>query len=414
MRVFVGNVSQFLATVLVAAFVAPSATAELLVYEPFSYTANTALGGQNGGTGFDTGSSWATQNNGTGSVSIKPDGVLSGVQIASGVINPYTNTYTSFPDSGNYVGPSDGLPNGGANAPDHMSFRRALSPAVTAKFLNGTKTYFSFTSARAMNSNARAPTLALGQGYLDVSGAGDRGDSIFGPTNAKATYGIGGNTSGAGGGSNAYPNAQINGVLATTYSVGGVQMTGMYLPQYWNATGSRTIGKAPGDSGTGPNISSVLGSGPLPGDHSFWMAGGGGTSGAGSLLYGYSSVNTPVSGYGDNQSKINIIVGEIHWAGGAGGTDLLSCYVFHDLDALSESAYDAGKSTFDTLAVSPADRSSYNLISVAGGRYFADEIRVATTFNEVVGLAPVPEPSTYALLGVAGIGSLIAARRRRR
>lgn len=389
------------------ALVATSASADLLVYEPFAYTANTALSGQNGGTGFDTGSSWATQNSGTvGNVSIKPDGQLSGVFISGTTVNPYTNTYTSFPDSGNYVGPSDGLPNN-STAPDHMSFRRTLSPAVTSTFQNGTKTYFSFTSARAMSSNARAPSLALGQGYLDVVAASDRGDTIQAGPNGKATYGVGGNTAGAGTAAGYYPGAQVNGVATST------SMVYMYLPQYWDASGTRTLGKAAGDVSGVLNISSVLGTGPLPGDHSYWMQGGGGTSSPGSLLYGYSSVNTPVAGYGDNQSKINIILGEIAWGAGTGGTDLLSYYVFHDLDALDETTYNAGKSTWDTLAVT-GDRSGWNQISVAGGRYFADEIRVATTFNEALGLAPVPEPSTYVLLGVAGLGSLIAARCRRR
>jgi MYXO-CTERM domain-containing protein len=62
------------------------------------------------------------------------------------------------------------------------------------------------------------------------------------------------------------------------------------------------------------------------------------------------------------------------------------------------------------------DQSKFNTISIAGGRYFADEFRIATTFDEVVGVSIVPEPSLLAVLGagLAGLTAAVGLQRRRR
>lgn len=386
---------QFLIGCLAIGLSFGSANAALLVYEGFSYTADTALSGQSGGTGFAGASTWNTANNGGGTVSIKQDGASSNVIMSGTTVSPYTNTYTNLPDTGNYVGPSNGVANG-TTAPDHMSMWRTLDSTVTSTFATGTSTYFSFTSARAFAANARAPSIAIGAGYVTTT-TGDRGDTIAAGPNGKAAIAIGGITAGSGSAANNYVGATINGAAAT------VGMVGMYLPQSYDSAGVRTYGPATG----GGAFSSVNGTVALPGDHAYWMQGGGGTTGVGSLLYGYSSTNTPVSGYGDNQSKINIIVGQIQWGTGTGGTDLVSYYVFHDLDALTESSFNTGKSTWDTLTVS-TNRTDWNQVSIAGGRFFADEIRIATTFDDALGL--VPEPST-AFLSLLGVGAFLRRRR---
>ena len=389
------NLFRCLPVLTLTLALAGTAQASLLVYEGFNYTPGLALSGLSGGTGFDGASSWATLNSGAGTVSIKPDGILSGVVMSGTTINPYLNTYQYLADSGNYVGPSDGVANG-STAPDHMSMRRTLNSSVTATFTPGSRTYFSFTSARAFNANARAPSISIGAGYVTTA-SGDRGDTMAAGPNGLGGIALGGITAGAGAAAGNYPGATLNGVAAN------IGMAGMYLPQSYDTSGVRTRGSAVG----GGAISSTAGTGPQLGDHAYWMQGGGGAS---SLLYGYSSVNTPVSGYGDNASKINIIAGEIEWGAGAGGTDLLSYYVFHDNDPLTEAAFDAGKATWDTLTVS-VDRANWNQIGIAGGRYFADEVRIATTFDEALGVTPVPEPAALSLLALGGAALLMLRRR---
>jgi len=390
------NLFRCLPVLTLTLALAGTAQASLLVYEGFNYTPGLALSGLSGGTGFDGSSSWATLNNGAGTVSIKPDGILSGVVMSGTTVSPYLNTYQYLADSGHYVGPSDGVANG-STAPDHMSMRRTLDSSVTATFTPGSRTYFSFTSARAFNANARAPSISIGAGYVTTA-SGDRGDTMAAGPNGLGGIALGGITAGAGAAAGNYPGATLNGLAAS------IGMVGMYLPQSYDTSGVRTRGSAVG----GGAISSTAGTGPQLGDHAYWMQGGGGAS---SLLYGYSSVNTPVTGYGDNASKINIIAGEIEWGAGAGGTDLLSYYVFHDNDPLTEAAFDAGKATWDTLTVS-VDRANWNQIGIAGGRYFADEIRIATTFDEALGVTPVPEPAALSLLALGGVVLLLVRRRR--
>ncbi len=353
-----------------------SAQATLLVYEGFNYTPGTVLtNNPSGGIGFAAGSNWITANNGAGAISVKTNGVVSAVGLANPFQpNPFTNGYKYLITSGHFVGPSDGIPNGGVNAPDHISLWRALETNVTATFVVGSKTYFSFTSARAFTGNARAPSICIGAGILKagIGFSGDRGDTMYAGPNGSGGIALGANTQNAGQAAGNYPGATLNGVAAN------VGMVGMYLPQFYNPSGVRTLGPAVGVGA----FSTAQGAGPQPGDHAYWMQGGGGV--VTSLLYGYSTNAIPVAGTGDNASHVNIIVGEIEWGAGDGGTDLLSYYVFHDNDPLTEAAFKAGKTNWNTLNISE-NRTNWNFVSIAGGRYFTDEIRIATTFKEVVG-----------------------------
>jgi len=65
--------------------------------------------------------------------------------------------------------------------------------------------------------------------------------------------------------------------------------------------------------------------------------------------------------------------------------------------------------TWDTGTDTSSRRSEFNYISMGGGRYFADEIRVGTTFGAVA----VPEPGTVTVL-LAGLAVAAAARLRGR
>lgn len=424
------------------ALVATSASADLLVYEGFDYSAGANLNSLSGGTGFASSSAWnasATSTNSTGFVQVQPYNAASGVYLNDGAtINPFTGVYANLPRTGNYVGMNDGGAGSAslaAGVADHLFLNRKLDSSVTSTFQNGTKTYFSFASARGYNANPRAPSLGIGSGVF-ASGAGGRGDDVVagaGNTN-KEVIAVGGLTTSTtvAGSSSAGPVGTLNAGAVTSFS-----QTAFYRGQYYNTSGSRTgWSRAVGTVGNGISgqdlvgtaVTSSQGAGPAAGNNGYWSGGGitysPGTNPTGQpntsstngfALYDYTgSLLSNNTAYGNNQALVNITVGEIAWGAGTGGTDLVSFFVFHDKDALNEATYNAGKMTWDTAADTSSRRGEFNYISMGGGRYFADEFRVATTFNEALGLVPVPEPSTYVLLGVAGLGSLIAARCRRR
>jgi hypothetical protein len=92
----------------------------------------------------------------------------------------------------------------------------------------------------------------------------------------------------------------------------------------------------------------------------------------------------------------NITVGKIEWnADPNGGGDVISLFNFKKTDVISEAAFDAGITATPLLssknwpAFSPnLDETTFTMISIGGGRFFADEIRIGTTFKDVT-----PDPS---------------------
>ena len=200
-----------------------------------------------------------------------------------------------------------------------------------------------------------------------------------------------------------YPGATLNGVAANVANVG------MFFSQYWDSTGTRARSGAVG----GAAFSSANGTGPQPGDHGYWMQGGGGVGtgalGSGSLLYGYStnnitSIPSVLNGLGDNASHVNIVVAKIQWGAGAGGTDVISHYVYHDLDPLSESDFVTGSLSWTNAT--PSTGTNFNYLSLGGGRYFADELRIGESFNDVIGV--IVPPAFYLSVQVANLGTIDA------
>ncbi|MEI6654233.1 MAG: LamG-like jellyroll fold domain-containing protein [Verrucomicrobiota bacterium] len=359
---------------------APTARASLLVSEPFAYTAGSNLSGATGGTGFDSGSSWSTfivSANSTGFFQIQPAGVVSGVILNDGVTpNPFTATYANLPSSGNYAG----MNNGGAGSTeyaagvaDHLYMWRKLHPTVTATFADGNTTWLSFSSGWGYNGATRAPSFAIGAGIMTGPFRGDNTTPGTGNTSSEAIV-VGGITSSPDGN----VSATVDGV-ATTF--GG---TAFYRAQYFSTSGARSYQTGPTGTVGGAALSSTIGSGPLAGDNGRWVMGGKSTS-TYAIPYGYSDANCPATTkpMGDNPSHVNITVAKIEWGAGTGGTDKISFYVYHDKDALTEASFNAGAKTWETPSVSA--KSTFNYLSVGGGRYFIDEIRVATTFAEATG-----------------------------
>lgn len=340
------------------------APAALLVHEPFNYTTGTPSGptsngvqlqGQSGGTGM-TGV-WTAFRNVSGTstteITVYPGGSNSGVEIDTGTALAYNGTVANLPYSGGFFGM------GGSNLTDHMIVSRPLAPGVTATFVDGTTTWFSFVSVRGNVNNPTGMRLALGKGPL----LEDRG--------GRAT----GEAIGGGGGTGAS--------VRNAYKV---------YPQFWDADAEFPAtfanydvgGKQPGSSSdhavSAPYF--PLSDYPLP---------LGQTSGLDSMLLHNAAGVQP------NGAR-NIIVGKIEWK--ANGTpDVISLVTFRTTDTLSEAAFNARIAAQPNLSSAnwpgtkpDLDQSQFDTISLAGGKWFADEIRVATTFSEIIGQSP-PAPT---------------------
>jgi len=371
-----------LAAVLLLAL--PSAgTAQVLLYEPFNYAGagpvNLTGTGATNTTGFDPTSTWSTFSTGATPIKVYNQGVLSGLNFSTGTANAYVGTTTNLPTSGGYVGP------GGTNTTDHMNMWRKLDPSVTSSFVAGTTTWFSFVSVRAYDANPAGIKLALGKGQL----LEDRGNNATGE-------GIGG---GGGTGSS----------VLNSYKV---------YPQFWDSvTGS------PGETtGTFKNydVGGIQSSSTGGGVHvvsapyfpySDYTLPTGQTAGLDSMLL------NNVAGVQGN-GAINIVVGKIDWKDGT-TPDVVSVVNFWDNAPLTETAFNnlitaqpnLSSANWPLASRPVLDQSKFDTLSLSGGKWFVDEVRLATTFNEAVGIAVVPEPSLLAVLGGA-LGVAFGLQRR--
>lgn len=373
-----------LATLLLLAL--PSAgTAQVLLYEPFDYAGagpvNLTGTGATNTTGFDPTSTWSTTITGSTPIKVYNQGAASGVNFSSGTANAYVGTTTYLPTSGGYAGP------GGTNTTDHMNMWRKLDPSVTSSFVAGTSTWFSFVSVRAYDANPAGIKLALGKGQL----LEDRGNNATGE-------GIGG-----GGG--------LGSSVLNSYKV---------YPQFWDSvTGS------PGETtGTFKNYD-------VGGIQS--AATGGGAHVVSAPYFPYSDYTLPtgqvagldsmllnnVAGVQGN-GAINIVVGKIDWKDGT-TPDVVSVVNFWDNAPLTESAFNnlitaqpnLSSANWPLASQPVLDQSKFDTLSLSGGKWFVDEVRLAKTFNEAVGIAVVPEPSLLAALA-AGLAGALGLRWRRR
>jgi hypothetical protein len=363
-------------------------TAQVLLYEPFNYASSGPVSlagtGATNTTGFDPTSTWSTFNTGnapTTPIKVYNQGVPSGVNFSSGTANAYVGTTTNLPTSGGSVGP------GGTNTTDHMIMWRTLDPSVTSSFVAGTTTWFSFVSVRGYDANPAGMKLALGKGALiEDRGAKSTGEAI-------------------GGGSG------LGSSLLNAYKV---------YPQFWDATtgsGGETTGTffnydlgGQQPASTGGNVHVV----PAPYfPYSDYTLPAGQTAGLDSMLL------NNVAGVQGN-GAINIVVGKIDWRDGT-TPDVVSVVNFWDNAPLTETAFNnliTAQPNLSSanwpLANQPVlDQSKFDTLSLAGGKWFVDEVRLATTFNAAVGIAVVPEPSLLAALGVGVAGALGLYSRRR-
>jgi hypothetical protein len=364
--------SIFAVAVATGLSLAGTAQATLLVYENFNYSTGTASGnggvlfnGQGASNTFGMTGTWTTGGNGTVGPTVYQQGNLSGVNLNTGVGNTFNGTVaapSNFATSGGYMGPVSSLPGGTSATTDQIAAYRPLAPSVTATFQAGTTTWFSFVSARAFNANPSGPKFAIGAAQLNTT---NRGFQAFGEA-------IGGG-GGIGGAAGAFNNSSV-------------------YPQFWDET--------------------VTGSGTF----SNYDAGGVQTSTASTSAVHYVSDSfTWASDPTTAQPIANIVIGKIVWSNT--GPDVLSLARFLPTSGtLTESLFNSTAYSSSAWATQPnLDQSQFDTISFAGGRYFIDELRLATTFTEVIGgtLTAIPEPaSSFALLSLLSLGAFARNRRK--
>jgi hypothetical protein len=383
-------------TALVIAM-AGSAQATLLVYDGFDYTTGTASGptsngvqlnGQSGAALGLTGA-WSAWTANTSPITVYAGGTQSGVQLSTTgpVYLNYDGTVANLPTSGGYFGM------GGTNNTDHMLASRPLAAGfAAANFTEGATTWFSFVSVRGYTANPAGFKLALGKGALIE----DRGNLATG----EAIGGGGGLGSAVRNGYKVYPqfwDSTTGSPGETTGTFSNFDVTGL------NNNGVNYVSApfAAEGSGTGwPPVNQIEGLQSMLLDYND-------ADGAGGLA--------PAQPNGAR----NIVIGKIVWHDGA--PDVISTVVFEETETLTETTFDAYVTAQPLLssaswAIQPyLDQSKFDTLSLAGGKWFVDEVRLATSFTEVTGgtLTSIPEPSSsFALLALLGLGAFVRNRRK--
>jgi len=348
-------------------FSAGPANAVLLVYEPFDY-GDDWLDGKGGALG--TVGTWESNDTGLpDGWRVHPQGQLTGVAVdvyvpPTGGLNMFDGTMANLPTSGGFAGmagPEDrGMDYGTDGGTGNLDASIGLDPSVTATFQSNTTTWFSFVSVHAWDRNQGAPQFMIG---TDTTTAGSRGlTMVHDPDLGQIGNGIGG-----GGGA---PRGNL-----------------FYIyPQYFE---SGLDNHAPGGY-----VGDVLGL------HDGLQVGyvGTGATGDGTLdnSQRMSWVSTDADGFG----AANIVVGKIEWDADTGGEDIISLVRFRETETLSEEAFDA------LIAAQPdlssrnwqagawggsnkpnLDQSQFDTLNFSMLKFFIDEIRIATTFQEVIGLS---------------------------
>jgi hypothetical protein len=103
----------------------------------------------------------------------------------------------------------------------------------------------------------------------------------------------------------------------------------------------------------------------------------------------------------------NIVVGKIEWDADSGGEDIVTVVRFLETEELSEAAFDALVAALPPLSSKnwasnkpDLDQSQFDLINISSLKFYVDELRIATTFGEVIG----GNASAKAQLEIAQVG----------
>ncbi len=281
--------------------------------------------------------------NSTGGAYASPNGF----QVVSSGATLWNGVAASVPQTGNYAGSPVATVIGGSpngNDPDNLWAERTLDPSVTSTFTTGNTTWLSYVSASNFANNNNYTGGMLALGQGAIQG---RGNAISGGP----AVGIG--------------------IFTST----GVFRSGSVTPPSGPVYFGATIWDSAVYTGAGIPLNHV-------------------TSSQGFNPY-YNATSSPTG----LPHQAYVSIARIDW----GATSTISVATFLDGVTITEAAFNAN-AVSQTFSYDP---STFNRVSFAGARYNIDELRITTTFNEVIG---VPEPSA-AWLSLLGLG--VALRRRR-
>jgi len=382
-------------------FSAASANGELLVYEPFDY-GDDWLRGQGGALG--TTGTWVSNDTGcTDGWRVHPEGELTGIAVspgydannpsAPGILNTFDGTVYNLPTMGGFVGtpgPQDrtpALPYGTDGCTGNLDASIGLDPSVTATFQSGTTTWFSYVGAIAWDRNAGAPTFMIS---TDPTTDGQRGLTM-----ENAGEGIGG--------------------------VGGPQRYNLYdvYPHYFR------------DGQHNQTPGGYLGG--VFGDHDGIVTKFESNSTDDGVLDESGQTRTHTMAWhgsdADGFGAANIIIGKIEWDADTGGYDIITVVRFLETDVIDEAAFDdlvadlpALSSANWQVAVTPADpnnpsnkpdldQSEFATLNISSLKFFVDELRLGTTFDDIIGISgPVVVPGDADGNGVVNAADYIALK----
>ena len=343
------------------------ASAKVLVYEPFDYP-DAPLSGNGGALG--TTGTWTTYDSGEPQGWwCHPEGELTGqgddLGPGGNALNLFDGTVDNLPTSGGFAGPAgptdQSTPGtwGTRDPTGNIDAHIGLDPSVTATFRSGTTTWFSYVGAHADNRNQGSPTFMI---CTDPTVDGARGLTM--QDSGNGIGGVGGP-----------PRFNLFDVYPHYFS-GGVhhQTPGGYLG-----------GVLGGHNGIVTAFCSTATCDGVLGDDATreWVV-------------------RDANGY---MGVPNIVVGKIEWDADTGGEDIISVVSFQETDELTEAAFNA------IIAAKPLlssrnwpgdkpnlDQSQFDMINISSLKFFIDEIRIGTTFEDVVGGSPSkardPQPET--------------------
>lgn len=314
-----------------------STPATLLVYEPFQYPASQnltngimSLSGQSGGAdAVGMVGTWTANGNGTVSGNYNPVGT-NGVAViaANSVPGPiWKGNCTSVPQKGNYAGSPAAVGFAGLNGnnPDHMWASRPLAPNIVTNFTLGATNWMCCVQVQNFtnNYNYGSMTFCLGQGVQNGASVGS-GDPSGG--RGQAVYGGPAIGIGTAFPSGAVPKYLIAGAWDTMASDGMTYVEQNYL------------------SSTGILVVTPLKFPPV------W-----------------------------------ICIAKIVW-GDVSNPTTVTFAAFPDGTALSEATFDQFTSTNLQQVTTYVDPTTFTNISLGGARWECDELRIGTTFNDIIGL----------------------------